>query len=73
MSDFGIESTFLDTTDLSLVEKAMKPNTKVRVVNIDVIELLHQCTSRMCVCIYLTISQSCVVSQRRSDTVDLCE
>lgn len=29
LSRFGVESTFLDTTDLNAVKKAMKPNTKV--------------------------------------------
>lgn len=29
LSRFGVETTFLDTTDLAAVKKAMKPNTKV--------------------------------------------
>ncbi|HOT26760.1 MAG TPA: PLP-dependent aspartate aminotransferase family protein [Candidatus Ozemobacteraceae bacterium] len=29
LSRFGVESTFLDTTDLNAVKKAMKPNTKL--------------------------------------------
>lgn len=32
LSNYGIETTFIDTTDLKLLEDSIKPNTKVRTV-----------------------------------------
>ena len=33
MSKYGVEFDFIDLTDISLMEKTIKPNTKVSLIN----------------------------------------